>query len=415
MTTVARYGNTGRALALQLAAEYPFRAPGTPEEAAVADWIVAELGKHSFQAEKVPFSYTAPDGSAKQSCNVVLRVKGKGFKAVPYDDGDPMRDSLEMQAPAELNGRSLIIGAHYDSAFSRASAAAYDAERTAPTDENGNLLPAQQTLPPMTENNGIDDNAASVATLLTLATLLKGEPPAYDVTLVFFGAGHDNFAGANAFAGSLTPEQLPLIDAMINLDSIYAGDKVYAHAGLNSVRAGNEKNYAMRRKLYGCTDVYYDNLLLTRNGFALYTNQSGCMKELDGVGQVIFREWTDHTSDHLPFDHLGIPIVYFESADYDIEDCSLAVKQSNDPYFSPVDGMIRGSSYDNSGRLIRYFVPEGQLKDAEVFGKEDEALPAEETVSDYRKTADRLEIRINNIAFILREICQKGPPGTEPR
>lgn len=415
----ARYGNSGRSLALEIAQKFPFRGAGSPEEAAMADYLVAKLGEAGLKAEKQSFRYSAADGSQKDSQNVVARIAGTGFvKAEPNPD-DPLQKSREMRAPDRLDGRQIIIGAHYDTKWTRAQAEAEDQkQKTAQVGEDGLPVQTDAGLPALTESDGIDDNAAAVAAVLTAARVFRSNPPAYDVVLVFFGAGHENYAGARAYASGMTEEQRSLTDAMINLDSVYAGDKVYAHAGQNSVLSGDKKDYALRRKLYECTDVYYDNLLLSTNGFALFTNQCGCMKELPGKGACVYREWTERKSDHTPFDELGLPIVFFDSADYALESCDDPVKESNDPYFSPVGGMVGGSAYDSSRRLTSYFVAESQLKDVGRFGTTQTTAPAdeeektEEEIENYVENTDRLQIRINNLAFILIEVSQKAPPGT---
>ena len=417
---VARFGSLGRSYALDMVETYPFRSSASKEEEQFADYLVNELTKLRVSVEKIPFQYRSEDGTEKKSFNVVARFKGRGFEPLELEADDPLKGSKEMTAPEQLEGRKIILGAHYDSAISKeeADASVIAPEGEAALDEFGNLLPAEARPLPLTEADGIDDNASAVACLLTVANLFVGEQPAYDVDIVFFGAGHDGFAGAKAYAASIPDEEKALIDAMINLDSIYAGDKVYAHAGVNSVQNAGYKSYALRRKLYECTDVYYDNYLLTRNGFALYTNQMGCDKELNGE-TVVYREWSTRESDHSPFDRLGLPIVFFESADYDVEDCQLEVKESNDPYFAPVEGMIRGSAYDSSKRLLQYFVPEGQAKDVGYFGssenQEDKEDEEDEEDDAYLKRVDRLEIRINNLAFIITEVCHKGPAGTKAK
>lgn len=427
---IARYGNAGRALALDLAQAFPFRVAGSPEESALADRLVEELQKLGIQGEKQPFSFRAADGSEKTSYNVVAEIPGRGLEASPYAEDDPLRQSQEMQAPQELAGRRILIGAHYDSAYSAASAAAADAAaREAQVDENGQPIQSPD-LPPLAESDGIDDNLAAVASLLTLARQCQAKAPAFDLTLIFFGAGHADQAGARAYAASLTDADLAKIQCMVNLEAIYAGDKVYAHAGQNSVIAGEQKNYRLRQSLYVCTDIYYNNLLLTRNGFALYTNQAGFRKKTAAGVEGIYREWSEKISDHTPFDERGIPVVFFDSANYDLENAADKLQETSDPYFAAADGQVAGGPYDSSTLLTRYFVPEG-AKRVDKFGSEsssDTAQPSQENTSEtagqasvqealeiYLQSTDLLEIRINNLAFILYELALTPPPATAVR
>lgn len=420
---VARYGSRGRQLALEIAEKFPFRSAGSPEEKALADYLADELKKLGYEPEIRPFSYQA-DGWQKQSQNVILHIPGRGFSPDPLDPEDPMAASKEMQAVSQLDGRRLIYAAHYDTAWSRAEAEEKDqAQEMAAVDENG--LPVEGAdLPPLSGTDGLDDNAAAVAVLLSVAQVFRTTRPAYDIDLVFFGAGHDHYAGAEAMAADLSGADIERTDAMINLDQIYAGDRVYAHAGWNSVREGRQKDYAARRKLYECTDIYYDNLLLTRNGFALFTNQSGFFRKVPGEErEAVYREWSEKSGDHSPFDRLGIPIVFFDSASYDLASPDEPLKESEDPYFSSVGGMIGGSGYDKSSILTAYFVPEGVAKGEKVFGSESatdagstgETSPTDSDPDHYRKDTDRLEIRINNLAFILSELSLKAPPGAKIR
>ena len=415
--TVARYGSVGREYSLKIVQQFPFRAPGSSEEKALAEWLRTELERLGLQVDVQSFQV---DGKGSQ--NVLATIKGKGFKPVDAEAEDLMAQSAEMQRPADLEGRRIILGAHYDTLYSRAQAEEKDQEaQSAEVDEAGNPVASDPNLPKIAQSDGLDDNAAALGVLLQTARLLAAQPAAYDVTIAFFGAGHADFAGARFAADQLSPAEREKIDALIVLDSIYAGDKVYAHAGQNSVESGEKKKYALRRKLYECTDVYYDNLLLTRNGFALYTNQAGCTKDVAGVGPCIYREWTEKKSDHSPFDQLGLPIVFFDSGDYDIENCDSPVKESNDPFFASVNGMIAGSGFDCSDRLLNYFVSEKQQKNRDRFGRSEETSPAleeresspkESKRDDYLSEADRLEIRINNLACILEQVCRNVPPGT---
>ncbi len=413
---VARYGSGGRDLALRLVETYPFRAPGTPEEAETADFIVQELQRYGYDPEVQSFSYTSPEGQSRQSQNIVVNIPGQGFQQVEQETDDLLYGSRYNQLPANFKDLYVLAGAHYDTAYSRAEAQAYDQQATeVQLDEEGNPINTGPQLPPMVEADGLDDNAAAVASLLTLAMQLKAQPAGFPVRLVFFGAGHDGFAGAKAYAQGLSSEDLQNIEAMVNLERIYAGDKVYAHAGQNSVMGGEQKNYALRHPLYLCTDVYYNNLLLTNNGFALFTNQAGCEKNLPGVGPCVYREWTETQGNHTPFDELGVPVVFFESADYNLENCEDPVKESNDPSFSATGGMIAGTPYDSSKLLLQYFVPEGQIKRADFFGKGD-SQPVEESPTakedmSYVETTDPLEIRINNLAFIISELASSAPLG----
>lgn len=413
--TVARYGNMGRSLALKLVETVPFRKAGTGGEKQAADFICEQLDRFKLPYERQAFDFNDESGHARNSENIVVTIPGKGFQPAETKPSDPMADSANIVRLSQPDDAWILIGAHYDSCYSRDEAESMDAQATmAQVDEEGNPIQVNTDLPKMVNTDGLDDNAASVATLLTLCNTLRSDAPAFNVKVVFFGAGHANFAGASAYLQNLSDTELNQLYCMLNLESIYAGDKVYAHAGQNSVRPGNEKDYLLRQNLYVCTDVYYNNLLLTNNGFALYTNQMGCEKELAGKGPCVYREWTVRESDHTVFDKRGISVVFFESADYDLDDCDLPFRQTSDPYFAATDGLISGTAYDSSRLLTNYYVPAGQLYNEDYFGSSEEATSeTDDEKVDYVQVTDPLEIRINNLAFILSEFSKTAPFGLE--
>ena len=250
-------------------------------------------------------------------------------------------------------------------------------------------------IPTLDEFDGINSNASGVAVLLTVAKQLKNTKPGYDIVIVAFGAGCDSFAGSRAYTAALEAEELESIDVMYNVDGIYAGDKVYAHSGQNSVLGEARKSYEKRRKLYEATDVYYEYELYTNNLFALYTNQSGIKVPWGDAehGQTaIYREWTRSESDHTPFDQLGIPVVFFQSYDYDadkIED----IKESSNPSFAATNGVIAGTAFDSSKYLDSLF----ELNQSSAV-----------TTRDERTKIDLLTRRINNVAFIIDGALKKG-------
>ena len=166
---------------------------------------------------------------------------------------------------------------------------------------------------------------------------------------------------------------------MYCIDSIYAGDKVYASSGFNSLVPGQK--YQMRRKLYQAYDVVYDSELASRNGFTLLYNESNIVTDVNGDGNAdVYREITVNRSDYVVFDEAGIPIVYFDSADYffpSIEE----MKETKNLNLQDFGGALRGTPLDSSEIL-------------------DPILCTEEK--------DVLQIRINNIAYTILESMRKG-------
>ena len=82
----------------------------------------------------------------------------------------------------------------------------------------------------------VDDNASGIGCLMTCAKEIQNyENLGFDVYIVAFGAGNDDYAGARHFYASLSEEERASIEVMYCIDSIYAGDKIYASAGWNSL------------------------------------------------------------------------------------------------------------------------------------------------------------------------------------
>ena len=258
-TYVADYGKAGSKIALEIASNFPYRNPGSAGERACADYIADKLAAFGYDVLRQPFMYTRADGSQGESENILASREGRGFV-----HAESRKDA------EELSKNWVIIGCHYDAAVAaeQASGAVSGLFVQHIPKDDGTVLESVSGLPTLADYDGIHDNASGVATVLLAAKLMQDSPPGYDVTFAFFGAGNDSYAGARAYAASLDNEALRQLVGMYNVCGIYAGDKVYAHAGQNSVRAGNEKSYDMRRKLYEATDVFYAHTLYTNNGYS---------------------------------------------------------------------------------------------------------------------------------------------------
>ena len=334
---LADYGDYGSLIAKSLAEKFPFRKAYSPEEKAAGVYVKSEFEKLGYTVEEQDFSSSDKTGT---SANYIVRIPGEGMMF----ENDKGEYTLEHQ--------QVIVGAHYDTLFGTADAV--------------NL----------SGFDGIQDNASGIGCLLTLAKELKTHSMGYDVILVAFGAGDDTYAGASAFEAAMTPDEISSTDAMYCVESIYAGDKLYASAGWNSLKTGNK--YEMRRKLYEAYDVVYENSLSSKNGVDLLYNESSLDLDVnsDGVTDV-YREVTTTVSDYMPFDRAGIPIVFFESYDYNYKSAA-EMKETKNLKLQANNGMIRRTGNDSLGIL-------------------EEAL-----------TTDQLKTRINNTAFILLMAIEKG-------
>ena len=394
----ADYGTFGSKFALRLARTYPYRSPGSAQEKAAGDLIVTALEDMGYTPVVTRFSYSGLDGTYRTSRNISITIPGTGFVRSRADGSQ------------ETFRRQVIVGAHYDTFVSLQDVEAYR-QTTEPAatptpvptrapDDSGETTATTTTAasvpePTLLDYDGIHDNASGIGALLILAREIRQVTPGYDVVLVAFGAGEDGQAGARKFAASMGKDKIALTDAMYCMDSIYAGDKIYAHAGRSSLRTYNRKSYEMRRKLYEVTDVFYEHELYTNNNYMLYTNQASIDLELEGISTpVMYREWTLNDSDYLPFDELGIQIVFFESYDYDGKELD-DFKESKNPAFSETGGAIRHTPFDTTVYL-NYIT--------------NRAVTARVSLSSNaaKQTVDQLTKRVNNTAFVILEAILKG-------
>jgi len=387
---LADYGSYGADFALKLATEYPNRSPGSDQELAAGDLIIKEFKSLGYTPIVTTFTFADDQGNSLTSRNIAVLIEGSGFSR---EQPSGQIDSLNSQ---------VIVGAHYDTTVTAEQAAAAQ-----PTTEETTTSPAGETsetsvpVPTLADCDGIHDNASGIGSLLTIAREIKKYQYGYDVILVAFGAGAADQAGSRWFASQLGTADLSKTSVMYCIDSIYAGDKVYAHAGRRSALGGTRKDYEKRRKLYEVTDVFYENELYTNNAYMLYTNQSSVMLELEGFPEkVVYREWSLNDSDYLPFDDLGVPVVFFESFDYN-EDSLEDMKESQNPAFGETGGLIRGTHFDASEflhQLLNTTLTTETGEDVEV-----------------QKPVDKLVKRINNTSFIILEAINKGIHDAEKR
>jgi len=427
-TKPASFGTYGPDFAKKIAKQFPARSPGSEGERMTGDLIIAEFKALGYEPTVTSFTFKTPQGLTKTSRNISVRIPGTGFEK---ENEDGTIDTFS---------RQVIVGAHYD-AFATAEQIAQARTASTKTAATGSTTAKSVSLvPTWADFNGISDNASSIGALMVVAREMKEKRTGYDVILVAFGAGKSNQAGARHFARQMSNEEIESTDAMYNMEGIYAGDKLYAHSGQNSILPGNQKDYEKRRKLYEATDVYYEYELYSQNRVALYTNQSSIEVDRNGDSVMeLYREWTLHVSDHTPFDELGIPIVFFEGFDYDaatVDD----MKESSNPTFTETNGQIKDTPYDSLAFLEKLLNQQkelmasptpaagtpaatkitvspaptgsatpGSTTNGTTTTPEDEGEDEEETIVDV------LTRRINNTAFIILESIRKGTASATAR
>jgi len=333
---VADFGSYGADFALKLAQEFPYRSAFSAGESGAGVMIRNELENIGYKVETQTFA----SSTGKTSENYIVRLNGEGFM---------QRDSSGEYSKVK---KTVVIGAHYDSPIS------YEQRFIYPN------------------YDGIQNNACGIGALMTLAKQMYGHTYGYDVVIVAFGASSSSYMGAKYFLENLSEEDRKRIECMYCIESIYAGDKLYAHAGISSLKDG--KKYSFRRKLYEAYDVAYENSVYSQTGVDLNYNMSLLSFDVDGDTKAdMYREVTTVQSDFVPFDKASIPIVFFESSDYNFSTMA-EMKETKNLALQDNNGVIRGTGLDSSTMLKEALDP------------------------------DRLQVRINVVAFILEKAVDKG-------
>ena len=133
--------------------------------------------------------------------------------------------------------------------------------------------------------------------MLEVAQRIAKYKPEYDVVFVAFGAEEVGLKGSAYFANNMAPADKARAIAMVNFDSLIVGDKLYIHAG------ANEKTWARDEML---------RLIRLRN--LPIEIQPGLNPDYPAGFTP------DGFSDYTAFNQAGIPVVAFESTNWEIGD-----------------------------------------------------------------------------------------------
>jgi alkaline phosphatase isozyme conversion protein len=152
------------------------RVAATASEVLGKDYIVGVFKEIGYEPVVQPFSYVR-SGRNYNSNNVVAVKPGKSKKEV-------------------------IVGAHYNSVTSGGS-------------------------------RGAHDNASGVAVMLEVAEMLKNVETTYTIRFIAFGAEEVGLRGATHYVNTMSEADIAKTVAMVNLDSVLAGDIMYVYNGLD--------------------------------------------------------------------------------------------------------------------------------------------------------------------------------------
>jgi len=157
----------------------------------------------------------------------------------------------------------------------------------------------------VTAGDGADDNASGVAVMLEVAQRLAHFKIDYDVVFIAFGAEEAGLRGSSYYVSQMSQADKDRAIAMINFDSLIFGDKLYIHAGSNMKTWARDAMLRLIR-LHKLPIGIQPGLYLVANPGADPGYAAGLTP--------------DGFSDYTAFNQAGIPIVAFESTNWEIGD-----------------------------------------------------------------------------------------------
>ena len=157
----------------------------------------------------------------------------------------------------------------------------------------------------VTAGDGADDNASGVGVMIEVAERLAHFKIDYDIAFVAFGAEEAGLRGSSYYVNQMSQADKDRTIVMINFDSLIVGDKLYIHAG------ANEKTWARDEMLR----------LIRLRKLPIETQPGLYLVENPGADPGYAAGLTpDYFSDYTAFNQAGIPIVAFESTNWEIDD-----------------------------------------------------------------------------------------------
>lgn len=213
------------------------RVAGTEKEREAEQYIFDQFERIGFDTTIQEFSYTRRS-VVYHSSNVIAVKPGKSSEEV-------------------------IVGGHYDS---------------------------------VKVGRGADDSGSGIAVLLEAAEVLKHIRTPYTIKFVAFGAEEAGMQGSNYYVSQMSEAAIENTVAMINLDSLAVGDKMYVYG--NEGEDGWVREQALN--------------IAERFKLDLETNP--------GLNPEYPAGTTGDWSDHAPFIDKGITYGYFEATNWELGD-----------------------------------------------------------------------------------------------
>ncbi len=213
------------------------RVAGTAEESKAAQYIILEFERLGYVSELHPFTVTVK-GRRVNSANVIAVKPGASIQ-------------------------EIIVGAHYDS---------------------------------VAAGKGADDNAGGVGVILEVARRLRDQETPYTIRFILFGAEELDLQGSKYYVSQMNQDQIKNTVAMINLDSVTAGDMAYIYGDRGA--KGKIRDWALEYA----------------------ANHKLALQTQPGQNPSYPAGTTGDWSDHAPFKEAGIQYAYFESTNWTLGD-----------------------------------------------------------------------------------------------
>ncbi len=207
---------------------------------------------------------SAGDSQAAQYVTAVLQAIGYSPETQTFtfdNNGQQITSANVIAVKKGASNQEIIVGSHYDSSAAGPGA----------------------------------DESSGVAVMLEVARILAGQATPYTIRFIAFGAEDNGLQGSYAYLNQMSQEEFENMIAMVDLDHLVAGDFAYAYS--DEGPQSGVRDWAVE--------------WASGNGLNLQTLQNvtlGDPKTGKGV------------SDYSAFRDVGVPYVFFQSADWTLGD-----------------------------------------------------------------------------------------------
>lgn len=198
----------------------------------------------------------------------VLKDLGYKVNVDKFDVDGHETENIEVNKKGRDSSKVVILGAHYDGRI---------------------------------EGNAFDDNGSGISILLELCKVFRDINTPYDLKFIFFGAEEINLLGRGLhgsynYVESLSDSEKERIKYMINLDTLVSGDNMYVYNVYKDERIEETDNLFLEKLMEIAQNMEIDIKVNSRDG--------------ENVS------FTNTKSDYYPFFESGIPVLYFESTNW---------------------------------------------------------------------------------------------------